>query len=286
MSDFTTRDGCRLHYTDVGAGPETLVVVPGWSQTAAMFDRLTEVLEGRLRVVAYDHRNHGESGRTDNGARIATLAADLRELLDHLGLDRTHVLGHSMGCSVLWSYADLFGTDRFATMTLVDQPSACAQTPWLTAEQAADAGAILDLAGLEGFAGALLSDASDTARADFLTSMLTPDIPPADYDWMLAENLKLPMPFGARLLVDHVVQDWRDVLPRIDVPTLVVGGEVSHVDRRSQEWIAAQIPGATLTVFPREEGGAHFAFHESPRHFAAVLEAFVARSDDRVAVSG
>ena len=285
MSDFTTRDGCRLHYTDVGSGPETLVVVPGWSQTAAMFDRLTEVLEGRLRVVAYDHRNHGESGRTDNGARIATLAADLRELLDHLGLERAHVLGHSMGCSVLWSYVDLFGTDRFATMTLVDQPSACARAPWLTEEQSGDVGAILDFAGLEGFAGALLSDASDTARADFLTSMLTPDIPPADYDWMLAENLKLPMPFGARLLVDHVMQDWRDVLPRIDVPTLVVGGEVSHVDQRSQEWIASQVPGATFVVFPREEGGAHFAFHESPRHFAAVLESFVAGADRLAAVS-
>ena len=46
-------------------------------------------------------RNHGVSGRTDLGPRIATLAADLHELLDHLGVNQCDAVGHSMGASVL-----------------------------------------------------------------------------------------------------------------------------------------------------------------------------------------
>jgi len=275
MTDFITRDGCSITYRVTGAGEQTLVILPGWSQTAAMFDRTIEALGRDLRVVSYDHRNHGESGRSDGGARIASLAADLDELLGQLGIEKAHLLGHSMGCSVLWSYIDRFGTDRIQSTVLVDQPSVCALVPWLEPADAAEVGAIMDFAGADAFARALLGPDSDQARADFLTSMLTPDISADDYAWMLAENMKLPMPFGAKLLLDHVTQDWRDVLPRIDVPTLVTGGAVSHVAASSQEWIAAQIPGAKLVVFSREDGGAHFPFYEQPKAFAKVLEDFI-----------
>src|SRR5689334_18900895 len=102
MTDFTTRDGCRITYQVHGNGPKTLVIAPGWSQTAAQFDRMVPLLGDDYTVVSYDHRNHGESGRSDNGARIASLAGDLRELLDELSIAKAHLMGHSMGCSVIW----------------------------------------------------------------------------------------------------------------------------------------------------------------------------------------
>ena len=71
------------------------------------------------------------------------------------------------------------------------------------------------------------------------------------------------------------MQDWRDVLPRLDLPVLVVGGEVSHVAPVSQEWIASQVPGARLEVFTRSDGGAHFPFFERPAAFAKVLTEFL-----------
>ena len=95
---------------------------------------------------------------------------------------------------------------------------------------------------------------------------------------MSAENLKLPAQWGARLLLDHVMQDWRDVLPLIDVPTLVLAGEVSHVAPASQEWTAAHIEGATFRAFTRDEGGAHFAFYQNPGPFAEVVTKFLAAS--------
>jgi len=279
MGEVMTRDGCVLRYRESGAaagsGRETLVLLPGWSQTAAMYDRLLDELGDRYRVIAYDHRNHGGSGSSDNGARIAALAADLHEVLEQLGIEEAHLLGNSMGCSVLWSYVDLYGTARVSSLVLVDQPSVCALLPWLAQEDAAQVGAIMDFAGASGFVQGLLGADSDAVRRDFLRSMLKPDIAAADFDWLLGQNMMMRMPFGARLLLDHVMQDWRSVLPRIDVPALVTGGEQSHVDAGSQRWIAEQIPGAELHIFSPAEGGDHFPFFEDPKAFAAVLTEFL-----------
>lgn len=279
MGEFTTRDGCMLRFRvaggDARTGLPTLVLLPGWSQTAAMYDRLITELGDRFHVIAYDHRNHGESGSSDNGARIASLAADLRELLEHLGIEQAHLIGNSMGCSVLWSYVDLHGTDRISSLVLIDQPSVCALVPWLAENDAADVGAIMDFAGAAGFVEGLLGNDSDALRRDFLRSMLKPDIAQTDFDWLLEQNMKLRMPFGARLVLDHVMQDWRSLLPRIDVPTLVTGGEQSHVDAASQTWIADQIPGAKVHIFSAAEGGDHFPFFEAPASFAGVLTEFI-----------
>lgn len=279
MGEMVTRDGCTLRYreagADAGAGRDTLVLLSGWSQTAAMFDRLVAELGDRYRIVTFDYRNHGRSGSSSGGARIATLAGDLRELLDHLAVDRAHLLGSSMGCSVLWSFVDLFGTQRVASLTLVDQPSVCVVLPWVAQGEAKDTGAILDFAGADGFVQALLGPDSEAVRTGFLRSMLKPDVSEEDFAYLLEQNLTLRMPFGAKLVLDHIMQDWRDVLPRIDVPTLVTGGELSHVDAASQRWVASQIPGAQVHVFGADEGGDHFPFFQDPAAFAAVLVPFL-----------
>ncbi|WP_308816607.1 alpha/beta fold hydrolase [Pseudonocardia alni] len=277
MNAFTTSDGCTLDYRVDGPGSaeRTLVLLHGWSQSRAMFDRIIPALAERYRVISYDQRGHGESAKPATGARVARLAADLHELLDHLDVGSADVLGHSMGSSVLWSYIDHYGTGRFSSFVVLDQPSACVVLPWMNEGEGKEAGAILDFTGAEQFAAGLLGPDEATVRRSFLTSMLTQDIPADDLEWMYAENCKLPADFGAKLLVDHVMQDWRDLLPGIDVPTLVIGGEVSHVDPASQKWTASRIPGSVLKVFTRAEGGAHFPFFEAPEPFVAALRDFI-----------
>ncbi len=278
MSDFTTSDGCTLTYQDTETSPSgrTVVLLHGWSQSRAMFDRVIPLLASEHRVVSYDHRGHGESTWTGSGARVARLAQDLSELLDHLGLESADMVGHSLGASVLWSFIDSHGSGRVDSLTVIDQPSACVVLPWMTADAGGDAGAILDFPGAEGFCQALLGPDSATARHDFLVSMLSDEISEDDLAFMRAENFKLDAGFGTRLLLDHIMQDWRDVLPTITARTLVTGGEVSHVSPASQEWTASQIPGAELHVFSAAEGGSHFPFFEGPQAFAAVQLKFLA----------
>src|SRR5690349_24776764 len=79
MSTFTTADGCELDYHLAGSSSSerTLVLLHGWSQSRAMFDRVIPMLARHYRVVSYDQRGHGESGHPSHGARIARLARDL-----------------------------------------------------------------------------------------------------------------------------------------------------------------------------------------------------------------
>lgn len=278
MATFTTTDGVEIDFRDTGAtaSGRTLVLLHGWSQSRATWDRAVPALAAQHRVVSYDHRGHGRSGKPDHGARVARLAADLAELVAHLGIGSYDLVGHSMGASVAWSHIDNQGTGALDSLVVVDQPSACVVLPWMTPEEGAAAGAILDFPSTEGFVGAVgAPDATETRRA-FLVSMLSDVLPEDDLAFLFGENMQMPGPWGARLLLDHAMQDWRDVLPRIDVPTLVVAGEVSHVAPASQQWTAEHVPGARLRTFGADEGGSHFPFYEGPAHFTRVLLDFIA----------
>ncbi|MFH8519540.1 alpha/beta fold hydrolase [Streptomyces gelaticus] len=66
------------------------------------------------------------------------------------------------------------------------------------------------------------------------------------------------------------------MLPRVDVPTLVIGCEGSHVHPDSQRFIAEQIPDARLHAFPSDMASSHFPFLENPAAFNAVVEKFLA----------
>ena len=81
-------------------------------------------------------------------------------------------------------------------------------------------------------------------------------------------------------MIDHATQDWRDVIrdivPALGLPVLVFGGELATIfPSESAAWIAAQIPGATLSIFSAAEHGSHFMFWENPQKFNAELRRFL-----------
>lgn len=130
----TTSDGVRLHYLEAGTG-KPLVLIHGWSQCAEEFKHQIAGLSDRYRVIAIDQRGHGDSEKPGFGYKIQRLSKDLHDLLVALDLRDVTVLGHSMGCSVIWCYWDLFGADRLAKIILVDEPPFLTSNPaWTPAE--------------------------------------------------------------------------------------------------------------------------------------------------------
>lgn len=275
MPTFTTDDGVTLTYRDSGGDGAPLVMVHGWSQTQAMFRHQLDGFDGARRVITYDQRGHGVSDKPHHGYRIARLAQDLEQLLDHLGLDRVDALGHSMGSSVLWSYIDNHGTARLGHLVLVDQPAAVAAVPWMSPQDQADSGAIFDVAALVDLCAAIHGPDSDTAVEAFERSMFSGDLDPDLWSFVMNEVRSTPAYAGVPLLFDHCAQDWRDVLPRIDVPTLVIGADGSHVSPDSQRYIAEHVPNAEVYVFTREQASSHFPFLQNPTVFNAVLDQFL-----------
>jgi non-heme chloroperoxidase len=271
---FTTSDGARLTYLEQGEG-DVLVVLPGWSQSAAMFRHQMEYFSKSRRVVALDFRGHGASANADRGHRIHRFAADVAELLEHAGVERASMLGWSMGASVLWAYIDLFGTHRIDRLILVDEPASVMRQPGMSDDEAIQAGALFDAATMAAIAAQIAGPDGHGARSAFLDSMVTKAIPADLRAFLLAENLRADPRDIAALFVNHCSLDWRDVIRRIDRPTLVIGGRVSHVDARSQAWIHAQIATSELVIFEEADGGAHFPFIEAPDTFNRVLGRFL-----------
>ena len=275
MNGFTTRDGVELSYTDSGGDGIPLVMLHGWGQTQAMFRHQVEGLA--RRVVTLDQRGHGVSAKPHHGYRIARLARDAHELLDHLAIDRADVLGWSMGVSVWWSFIDQFGTDRIRRFVAVDQPAAVAAVPWMSAQEQTDSGAIFDVAVLLGLGGALAGPESAKAAEELRAQHVLRRAGPGGLGVRRAGDHAHPAVRGRAAAVGPLRAGLARRAPRIDVPTLVIGCDGSHVAPSSQRFIADQIPGAELHVFPSDVANSHFPFLENPAAFNAVVAEFLER---------
>ncbi|MFI1046256.1 alpha/beta fold hydrolase [Streptomyces griseoruber] len=114
-------DGAPLTYDDEGprdGGGTPLVFVHGWTANRRRWDHQVAHFAETRRVVRFDLRGHGESGGA--GVRtVAELAQDLVALLDHLGIERCVLVGHSMGGMIAQTVA-LSHPGRVERMILVN----------------------------------------------------------------------------------------------------------------------------------------------------------------------
>jgi hypothetical protein len=108
---FATSDGVRLHYLEKGL-ELPLVMPPGWTQPASQSAGQLAVLSATFRCLALDFRGHGNSEQPEHGYRVSRLARDCLGFLDYLDLPDAVLLGHLAGCTVIWSFIDLFAQDR------------------------------------------------------------------------------------------------------------------------------------------------------------------------------
>jgi len=220
-------------------------------------------------------RGHGESDKPNHGYRMSRLSKDLDDFLTALDLHDVVLMGHSMGCSVIWGYLDLFGIDRLSKLILIDEPVWTLATPDMSEEEKLNLGTVIDAESIVGFYMGLRSDDAQAVTERAIDPMLTKNIAPDLKAWIIEENLKFPRVHAAALALHHLNIDWRDVIQRITLPTLVVGGKVSHVPWQSQLWIHEQIAGSQLEIFEGEDGGAHFMFLEGPERFNKLVADFI-----------
>ncbi len=275
MTTFTTNDGVSLNFHDSRGPGVPLVMLHGWGQTQAMFRGQVAGLAPHRRVITLDQRGHGVSGKPHFGYRIARFAQDLKQLLDHLECDKVDLLGWSMGVSVIWSFIDQNGTDRIRRFIAVDQPAAIVGFPWMTEQEQQDSGAIFGIADVVGLGDSINGPDGPAVIEAFVRSMFSGEPAAELWDFVAEEIKSTPAYASVPLLFDHAAQDWRDVLPRIDIPTLVIGCDGSHVAPDSQRYIAEHIPDSEVYIFPTTEANSHFAFLENPPAFNALVDRFL-----------
>jgi pimeloyl-ACP methyl ester carboxylesterase len=250
----------RVAFELSGAGPP-LVLLHG-----AMGDRREwllqlDALAEDFTVLAWDAPGCGDSFDPPPDYGLAGYADCLAELVAELGLERPHVLGLSFGSGLA---LELFRRHPQLPRSLV---LASAYAGW--------AGS-LGRDAAEARRAALLRDAErppEEVARDFSATLFVESVPAALVDEAVAQMSSFH-PAGLRAMVNAFADaDLREVLPRIDVPTLLVYGDA---DQRSPlnvaEDVHACIPGSRLVVIP---GPGHAVNLEAPERFNEVVRAFL-----------
>jgi pimeloyl-ACP methyl ester carboxylesterase len=253
-----------------GSGP-LVVFLHGIGGNRTNWYGQLEHFSNRFCAVTWDARGYGASNDSPQTLKFSDFADDLLRLLDHCKAERAHLVGLSMGGMII---QDFYGrhAERIATLALVDTSP--------------------------GFGGV-----PEAARRDFLARRLDPlekgltpvDIAPGVVEVLVAKGasaaireqlrgslLALRVEPYKQALHAIVTTDFRPVLPKITVPTLVIVGEEDIVTPPSaSEFLVKNIAGASLVKIP---GAGHLTNIEKPEAFNAALGPFLDRHAQRASV--
>jgi non-heme chloroperoxidase len=107
VEGFVQASAGALHYLQWGGQGDVVLLLAGLGNTAHVFDELAPLLADSFRVLALTRRGYGESACPPDGYDTDTLARDLLEFLDAVGVERAHLVGHSIAGHEITRFASL-----------------------------------------------------------------------------------------------------------------------------------------------------------------------------------
>jgi non-heme chloroperoxidase len=241
-----------LHYEDRGAG-QPVVLIHGFPLSGRSWEKQAfALLDAGFRVITYDRRGFGDSSQPSTGYDYDTFAADLDRLMTTLDLRDAILVGFSMGTGEVTRYLGTHGSSRVSRAVLIG-----VVPPFLLRTGDNPEGA-LEQPVVDGFVEAIRADRPAYLTAFFadfynldelLGSRISEEV--VRDSWNVAVGAS---PVGTAACPPTWTTDFRDDLPKIDVPTLVVHGDADRIlpidatARRLPDLIAdcelVEIPGA------------------------------------------
>jgi pimeloyl-ACP methyl ester carboxylesterase len=257
-------DGIKTRYEVVGSGEPLLMFSPGgfnatienW-RTFSIY-RLLKLLDHLPRAfecVAFDKRESGESGGRVELLTWEKYAAHARDLLDHLGIERAHVIGGCIGCSIATAFARAY-PERGASLVLYSPAGGAAYRR----KQHDRFAAHLAFVAKHGLVGVLAlaseSDASfsqDPRVGPWASALRTDSNFAGDYVRFDETRYLELVDETARTLFDRDTVPGADRLDEIDAPALVVPGDDENHARSAALHLAEHLPRAELWDLPPAE---------------------------------
>ena len=210
MNNFTTSDGLRLAYyvddfTNPWAKAPTVLLLHAAMGSARRYFGWVPHLCRDYRVVRLDLRGHGASQvpPADRALTLERLVSDVVELLDHLGLGATHVVGNSAG-GYLGQQLAMTRPERVTSLSLYGS------TPGLKNSQAPSWIPQIQAKGMRGF------------LAETIRDRLPRDADPGLVEWFLDEAAKNDPAYIGKFVLLMASYDWSSEVDRITCPTMVV----------------------------------------------------------------
>ncbi len=111
----------QLYYEEYGQG-QPLIMVLGLGQDVATWSFQISELSNHVRLIVFDNRDSGKSSRYAENYTTASMAQDILGLMDYLRIDRTHLLGTSMG-GMIAQHVALMAPERLNSLILASTTS-------------------------------------------------------------------------------------------------------------------------------------------------------------------
>lgn len=269
-------NGIWLHYRELGEG-EPLLLVMGLGAPLQGWEPQLEEFAREHRVICFDNRGVGASDKPVGRYTVSQLVADANGLLDHLRIERAHVVGVSMGGMVAMEMAARYPKRVGSLVLAATTPAADARMRWTMGRVAARVGAAAVTA------GGSLQDRLAAVKEELVRvwlPLIFSAAPGGEEEAIVRRLMDAAFADGfpgagtAGQLAACFAHDARERLRAISARTLVLGGTADAVFAKERfAELARAIDGAQLELL----GGAPHAINlVHPDAFNDVVLRFLA----------
>jgi 3-oxoadipate enol-lactonase len=263
-------NGVELAYSVEGCGPP-VVLVHGLACGRRMWFQQIRALRANFTVITYDQRGHGRSTAPLDRQQYSSahLAQDLLGLLDHIGIERCHVVGFSLGGGPALSLA-IRRPERISALVLAGVGSGTDDVTLIPALVRR----WVSLANQEGMPA--LSE--EMLRSEFFKTYATLNQRARCYMRLLIMSTPLHglvFTLSEVLAARRSLLRMRAALAGIHAPTLVIRGGKDNVCRASSKVLSSAIPEAVQSIIAH---AGHMAPLEAPSNFNSLLLSFLAQN--------
>lgn len=234
----TMINGIKLHYIDTGNSEALpIVLIHGMTFDHRSWNPQIELLMQNYRVIAYDIRGHGKTDIADGQYTYKMFVDDLIALLDYLEIDKAVLCGLSMGGIIAMRTFEKY-PDRIKAIILCDTRSdADSNETKYWRENSIES---IKKDGLRPFADEFIELCAPQEFVKFPEELKT-----------IRKTILSSSPLGicGALLAQAARPDLQYLLPKIDVPTLIMIGENDYLTPLNlSKFIHESIPGSELKI--------------------------------------
>jgi len=254
-------DGLKIRYVDAGAG-EPVVLIHGLGECIESWKFQIPELSKHFRIIALDLRGFGKSEIPEEINGVEDFVRDVKNLIDHLELERVNLIGFSMGGVTCLAFYEKF-PQSVKSMVLADTISHL--PPTLLKKTLETRLKLLNESGMDTISEYIADISFHTKNPELIEF----------FKEMVRRNDK---DYYTKVTVSVLNSDYRHVLPQIRVPTLILVGEYDvTTPPRLTEYLVNKIPKSTLRII---DNSAHLTKMENPDEFNRYIIEFLQNIQD------
>lgn len=259
IEGFVDSQGIKIHYLsnrfDV-AKPASLLFVPGVMMPAWIWEKQLSYFSKKYNVVAMDPRSQGDSDLSLEGHYAFSRSQDIKAVVDALKLKPLILIGWSLGVPEVINYTSHFGAEGLIGLVLVD------------GLMGIDSSVPFYHSAVEYWTQFQVDRISKTK--EFVKMMFKQKRSEEYLEKLTRFALRTPTNTVMTLILNYLLQDFRPLLPRINVPTMIATIECPRLGYMQS--MQSMIPQSRLEIIQEAD---HALFVDQPEVFNRLLESFI-----------